>query len=91
MRRVLLSPLLQVSRGSHHHPLNDERSYEERIVSSLAEKWHVCVGDMMRLYEHERSSLAQGAHITQFLHIFVTRNVLEVLRQRRGSVAGSLG
>jgi hypothetical protein len=51
-------------------------------VASLAKECHVPVGDMARLYEHERATLAQGAHVTKFLHIFAARNVLEILRLR---------
>jgi len=54
----------------------------ERIVSSLATQRHLPIGDMATLYEHERAELALGAHITKYLHIFATRNVLDVLRQR---------
>lgn len=55
---------------------------QARIVASLAAECHVPVDDMTILYEHERSELALSAHITKFIHIFATRNVLEVLRQR---------
>lgn len=40
------------------------------------------IGEMATLYEHERAELALGAHITKYLDIFATRNVLEVLRRR---------
>lgn len=55
---------------------------QERIVASLAAECHVPINDMTTLYEHERAELALSAHITKFLHIFATRNVLEILRQR---------
>ena len=55
---------------------------QKRIVASLASECHVPIGDMATLYEHERAELALGAHITKFLHIFATRNVLEILRKR---------
>lgn len=53
-----------------------------RIVASLAVECHIPVAEMAALYEHERANLAFGAHITKFLHIFATRNVLEILRKR---------
>ena len=53
-----------------------------RIVASLAVECLMPVGEMAALYEHERAELALGAHITKFLHIFATRRVLEVLRER---------
>ena len=53
-----------------------------RIAASLAVECHMPVGEMTALYEHERAELALGAHITKFLHIFATRNVLEILRER---------
>jgi hypothetical protein len=53
-----------------------------RIVASLADECHMPVAEMAALYEHERADLASGAHINKFLHIFATRNVLAILRQR---------
>jgi hypothetical protein len=55
---------------------------QKRIVASLAEECRMPIGEMAALYEHERAELASGAHITKYLHIFATRKVLEVLRQR---------
>lgn len=55
---------------------------QSRIVASLAVECHMPLGEMAALYEHERAELALGAHITKFLHIFATRNVLEILRER---------
>jgi hypothetical protein len=59
-----------------------EQPDQGRIVASLAAECHLPVDEMAALYEHERAELAVGAHLTKFLHIFATRNVLEVLRQR---------
>jgi hypothetical protein len=53
-----------------------------RIVATLAAECHLPVGEMAKLYEHERALLALSAHTTKYLHIFATRNVLEVLRRR---------
>ena len=61
---------------------NEKQPDQKRIVASLASECHVPIGEMATLYEHERAELAVGAHVTKFLHIFATRNVLEVLRQR---------
>lgn len=55
---------------------------QNRIVASLASECRVPIGEMTALYEHERAELALGAYITRYLHIFATRNVLEVLRRR---------
>ena len=55
---------------------------QNRLVTLLALECHVPLGEMATLYEHERATLAAGAHITKFLHIFATRNVLEVLERR---------
>ena len=64
-------------------PASREKQPDQgRIVASLAVECHIPVAEMAALYEHERADLAFGAHITKFLHIFATRNVLEVLRQR---------
>jgi hypothetical protein len=63
--------------ASHEKPPD-----QGRIVASLAVECHMPVLEMAALYEHERAELAVGAHLTKFLHIFATRNVLEILRQR---------
>ena len=64
-------------------PASREKQPDQgRIVASLAVECHIPVAEMAALYEHERANLAFGAHITKFLHIFATRNVLEILRQR---------
>jgi hypothetical protein len=55
---------------------------QTRIVASLAKECHMPIDEMATLYEHERAELALGAHISKYLHIFATRRVLEVLRQR---------
>jgi Protein of unknown function (DUF3562) len=55
---------------------------QNRIVASLASECRMPIGEMATLYERERAELAVGAHITKYLHIFATRNVLEVLRRR---------
>ena len=61
---------------------HDQQPDQGRIVASLAIECHMPVDEMAALYEHERSELAFGAHITKYLHIFATRNVLEILRKR---------
>lgn len=55
---------------------------QKRIVAALASECHVPIGEVATLYEHERAELALSAHITKYLHIFATRNVLELLRRR---------
>ena len=61
---------------------NEKQPDQKRIVASLATQCHLPIGEMATLYEHERAELALGAHITKYLHIFATRNVLDILRQR---------
>lgn len=63
-------------------PCNETQPDQGRIVASLASECHLPIGEMATLYEHERAELAAGAHVTKYLHIFATRKVLEVLRQR---------
>ena len=64
-------------------PASREKQPDQgRIVASLAVECHVPVAEMAALYEHERADLALSARITKFLHIFATRNVLEILRKR---------
>jgi len=64
------------------HALQENQPDQARIVASLAAECQVPVGEMAALYEHERAELALGAHITKFLHIFATRNVLRLLHER---------
>ena len=59
---------------------------QQRIVASLASECHLPISEMATIYEHERSELALSAHVTRYLHIFATRNVLEIMRRR--DVAG---
>jgi hypothetical protein len=61
---------------------HDEQPDQRRIVASLAAECHVPIREMATLYEHERAELALGAHVTKFVHIFATRNVLDILRER---------
>jgi hypothetical protein len=63
-------------------PHEQQQPTQNRIVASLAEECQVPIDDMATLYEHERAELAAAAHFTKFLHIFATRNVLEILRRR---------
>lgn len=63
---------------------NEKQPDQQRIVAALASECHLPVGEMASLYEHERAELAAGARITKYLHIFATRNVLELLRHPEG-------
>jgi hypothetical protein len=64
-------------------PASREKQPDQgKIVAALALQHHIPVAEMAALYEHERAGLAFGAHISKFLHIFATRNVLEILRKR---------
>ena len=60
----------------------EQQPDQKRIVASLAEECCMPVDEMAALYEHERVELASDARLTKYLHIFATRNVLEILRQR---------
>lgn len=53
---------------------------QERIVALLASGSNWPVADVSKLYERERNRLARGARITNYLHIFATRAVQEILR-----------
>ena len=55
---------------------------QQRIVALLATESELPVAEVAKLYDKERAALAAGAHITNFLHIFATRNVREILRQQ---------
>lgn len=55
---------------------------QSRLIASLAAECQIPVGEMTKLYEHERAELAVGAHVAKYLHIFASRNVLEIVRKR---------
>lgn len=55
---------------------------QKQTMTMLAREAQVPVSYVEMLYEHERTELADSAHITTFLHIFATRNVQEILRRR---------
>lgn len=61
---------------------NEKQPDQGRIVASLASECHLPIAEMAMLYEQERAELAPVAHITKYLHIFATRNVLESLRRQ---------
>jgi len=63
-------------------PIEPKQPDQERIIASLATECHVPMGEMTALYEHERAELASGARVTNYLHIFATRKVLELLQRR---------
>jgi hypothetical protein len=50
-----------------------------RLVALLASECHVPVVEMATPCERERAELASSVHIAKYLHIFATRNVLELL------------
>jgi hypothetical protein len=65
-------------------PVPQEKQPDQRrIVASLSAECNMPIGEMAALYEHERAKLALGAHVTRFLHIFATRKVLDIVRERR--------
>lgn len=55
---------------------------QQQILANLSAQSHMPINDVAALYELECASLAAGAHITTFLHIFAIRNVREILRMR---------
>ncbi|MBK6472100.1 MAG: DUF3562 domain-containing protein [Betaproteobacteria bacterium] len=73
--------MMQIEQATMPLP-NAMQANQERIVARLASECDVPIGEMATLYEHERAELALGAHLTKFLHVFATRNVLELLRLR---------
>lgn len=52
------------------------------MVESLAHEFKVSTDQVAQLYDSELHRLEFGARIKIFLHIFIYRNVREVLRQR---------
>ena len=68
-------------------PPHNKQPDEKRIVALLAEQSHVPIDDVATLYEHERTVLAQGARVTNFIDIFAVRNVQEILHKRHKHAA----
>ncbi len=60
----------------------ENHSDEQRIVDSLASECRVPVSEIATLYAKERARLEQGAHLTEYLPIFATRNVRDIIRMR---------
>lgn len=55
----------------------------KQIVASLAAEFNAPIDEVATLYEREQAELSAGAKVTTFLHVFATRHVQEILRQRR--------
>jgi len=64
-------------------PMPDKQPEQRRIVAFLAADFQLPVDDVAKLYEEQRRALCVGAHSLKFVHIFATRHVEEILRQRR--------
>ena len=61
---------------------NEKQPDQKRIVATLASECRMPLDEMATLYEQERAQLALDAHVTKYLHIFATRNVLDLVRRR---------
>jgi hypothetical protein len=55
----------------------------KKIVASLAAEFKAPIDEVATLYEREQAELSAGAKVTTFLHVFATRHVQEILRQRK--------
>jgi hypothetical protein len=55
----------------------------KRMIELLAEESTVSIGEVTRLYEHERAGLEASARVKRFLPILTIRNVRELLRHSR--------
>lgn len=71
-------------------PALDRQPDQKRIVAFLAQESHLSIDDVATLYERERATLALGAHLAKFLHIFAIRNVQDILRERRLGAGASM-
>jgi len=63
---------------------------QRHTVSRLAAEFKLSVDEVTALYECECATLAIGAHVTKFLHIFAIRHVQETLQKRRLESVGFL-
>jgi len=52
------------------------------IVASLAAQFNAPIDEVATLYEREQAALCADAKVTEFAHVFTTRRVQEILRQR---------
>ena len=64
-------------------PEAEERSQHLSAIQSLSEQHHLPAEDIAAVYEQELASLRQDALITNYLSIFVSRRVNELLRLQR--------
>jgi hypothetical protein len=62
--------------------LPEKQPDQQQVVAALAAEFRVSIADVAALYEGERAGLLVGARNTKFLHIFVIRNVQDILRKR---------
>lgn len=64
-------------------PSKYERPDQGKIVSRLAAEFELTLDEVTALYDCECATLAIGAHVTKFLHIFAIRHVQEALQKQR--------
>jgi len=64
-------------------PESEEHAQHLSAIRSLSEQHDLPAADVADLYERELASLRQDALITNYLSIFVSRRVTEMLRVLR--------
>jgi Protein of unknown function (DUF3562) len=65
------------------HIQQSGQSGQKQTIESLAQEFKVSIDEVAQLYGDELGRLEIGARIRSFLHIFASRNVREMLLQRR--------
>ena len=64
-------------------PESEERAQHLSAIQSISEQHRLPAADIAVLYERELASVRQDALITNYLSIFVSRRVNEMLRDQR--------
>lgn len=70
-------------------PEAEERAQHHSAIQSLSEQHHLPADDIAALYERELASIRQEALITNYLSIFVSRRVSDLLRTQRLSASAT--
>lgn len=61
-------------------PEAEEQAQHLSAIQSISEQHHIPASDVAELYERELEAIRQDALITNYLSIFVSRRVKELLR-----------
>lgn len=66
-------------------PDDEEQQKHLSAIQSLSEQYHLPADTVAKLYQGELSRFREGALVTNYLSIFVSRRVNEMLRSLKSS------